>query len=60
MIEEIEAPWIAAGRGCDGDRIAITAAMQPRTSADTGQPVPACDWIDGLAPRAWASRNPSG
>jgi hydrogenase small subunit len=24
------------------------------TDPDTGQPVPTCDWIDGLAPRAWA------
>ena len=24
------------------------------TDAETGQPIPTCDWIDRLAPRAWA------
>src|SRR5437763_2363296 len=24
------------------------------TDAETGQPIPTCDWIDRLAPKAWA------
>src|SRR5215510_15436550 len=28
-IQEIDILWITAGRGCDGDTIAITAATQP-------------------------------
>jgi hydrogenase small subunit len=119
---EVDVVWITAGLSCDGDTIAMTAAMQPSveelidgalpgvpqirlhnpvlsyqvgeefldilrravdgridpfilvvegsipnekiksegcwagfgTDAATGQPIPTCDWIDRLAPKAWA------
>ena len=122
MMDEINILWITAGLGCDGDSVAMTAAMQPsiedivlggiphipkvrlyhpllaqETGDDflcyfyraaeeelkpfilviegsipneknktegywaalgvdkkTGQPIPTCDWIDRLAPKAWA------
>jgi hydrogenase small subunit len=122
-IAELDILWITAGLGCDGDTIAMTAAMQPSidtillggipwipkvnlynpflspengedflshfrqaaagesatpfilvvegsipnennkpegywasfgTNHDTGQPITTCEWIDRLAPRAWA------
>jgi len=121
-IEEIDVLWITAGLGCDGDSVAITAAMQPTleevllggmpglprvvlhnpvlayengdeflepferaarggvrpfilvmegsipdetnkaegywaalgTNRETGQPILTCEWIDRLAPKAWA------
>src|SRR6201987_3324341 len=119
---EIDVLWVTAGLGCDGDTIAMTAAMQPSledlifgalpfvpriklhnpflayengekfmelfqrspegglapfilviegsipneknkpegywatfgTDQKTGQPILTCEWIDRLAPRAWA------
>lgn len=122
QISEVHILWTTAGLGCDGETIAMTAAMQPSledilfgalpgipkvhlhnpvlafangddflkpfheaahgrlapfflvvegsipnetnkqegywaslgTDAATGQPITTCDWIDQLAPKAWA------
>src|SRR5207302_622956 len=58
-VKEVHILWTPDGLGCDGDTISTTAATQPSIEdivlgAIPGLPITLCEWIDRLAPRAWA------